>query len=446
MARRRKEDDPRPLVHLEVEGKRVPAREGEPLTAALLASGMDILSRGVKYHRARGPYCLVGRCAHCLMRVDGEPNVAACLVRVRDGMRVERQNAFPSVNVDVFTTIDWMYPRGLDHHSLFPGVPVVEKVVARVARHMAGLGTLPETAHTPEARYLEHEAEVLVVGGGPAGLAAALEAARAGAKTTLIEDQAELGAGLLAPLLRGGPDASWREETLRALVGSGARLLPSSFVFGLFREGSKGVPWAAAKAPHRGLLVVRPRALVLATGANELLPLFPNNELPGIYGARALATLIERDGVVPGERALVVGDGPEAAGIADRLREAGCEVVGVVGLGPGPQGHIVRARGRGSLAGAILQMPDGSEKRIRVDLMAISDHRSGFVDLARHAGAEIRFGEAGFAVVADDVGATRIPGVFACGEVRGRCTTEEAIRQGAAAGRAAAAFVIEEAA
>lgn len=445
MARRRKESDPRPLVHLEVEGRRIPAREGEPLTAALLASDIDILARGVKYHRARGPYCLAGRCAHCLVRVDGEPNVAACQTRVREGMRVERQNAFPSANVDVFTTIDWMYPRGLDHHSLFPGVPVVEKVVAKVARHMAGLGTLPEAAKRPEARYLEHETEVLVIGGGAAGLSAALEAARAGARTTLVDDQPDLGSGLLVPLCGGGPGPSWREETLRALEKADVHLLPASFVFGLFRENAKGLPWAAARGPERTLLVLRPRALVLATGANELLPLFPNNDLPGIFGARALANLIERDGVVPGERALVVGEGPEAEAIGTLLEKVGCEVVASVGQRPGPRGHIVRARGRGRLAGAILQMPDGTEGRVRVDLMAVADHRSGFVDLARHAGAEIRFSDGGFQVVVDEEGATRVAGVYACGEIAGPCPPEEATRQGVRAGRAAASFVREEA-
>lgn len=447
MARRTKENDPRPLVHLEVEGQRVPAREGEPLTASLLAAGMDILSRGVKYHRARGPYCLTGRCAHCLVRVDGEPNVAACQVPARDGMRVERQNAFPSATHDVFTTIDWMYPRGMDHHSLFPGVPVVEKVVAKVARHMAGLGTLPDSAHSRDARYAEHSTEVLVVGGGGAGLSAALEAARAGAEVTLLDDQPEPGTGLLAPLHGGGPSRAWREEALRELEKNGARILSSTFVFGLFREdGSPAeVPWAAARGPKRTLLVVRPRALVLATGANELLPLFPNNDLPGIFGARALANLIERDGVVPGERALVVGEGPEAEAIGTLLEKVGCEVIASVGQRPGPRGHIVRARGRGRLAGAILQMPDGTEGRVRVDLMAVADHRSGFVDLARHAGAEIRFSDGGFQVVVDEEGATRVAGVYACGEIAGPCPPEEATRQGVRAGRAAASFVREEA-
>lgn len=448
MARRTKEGDPRRIVHLEVEGQPIPAREGEPLTASLLAAGMEILSRGVKYHRARGPFCLAGRCGQCLVRVDGEANVAACQVKARDGMRVERQNAFPSASHDVFRAIDWVYPRGLDHHTLFPGVPVVEKVVARVARQLAGLGKLPDSEHSAAARHEEHRTDVLVIGAGAAGLAAAVEAARAGARVTLVDDRPEPGTSLIAPLRPGAPTLAWREEALRVLRESGARILSSTFVFGLFFEDGLDarVPWAAARGSDRTLHSLHPRAVVVATGATENLPLFGNNDLPGIFGARALALLLERDGVLPGERALVAGEGPEAEGIAALLRRHGCEVVATVGLEPGPRGHVVRARGRGRLAGAIVQLPDGSEQKLRIDLLAVAGNLSGFVDLARHAGAEIRMSADGFVVVADEAGRTRIPGVFACGEVAGRGSPEEAIRQGSETGRAAAAFARQEAA
>src|SRR4051812_47967135 len=94
-------------IRIELEGEPIPAREGEPIAAALLAAGVDVFSRSIKYHRARGPYCLSARCSHCLMRVDGEPNVFTCVTPARDGMRVERQNAFPSAEVDVFHAVDW---------------------------------------------------------------------------------------------------------------------------------------------------------------------------------------------------------------------------------------------------------------------------------------------------------------------------------------------------
>jgi sarcosine oxidase subunit alpha len=88
---------------------------------------------------------MAASCSQCLMRVDGLPNRFTCQTPVRAGMRLQRQNAFPSARVDVFASIDWLFPRGLDHHSMFAGVPVADKVMAKVARHLAGLGLLPDT-------------------------------------------------------------------------------------------------------------------------------------------------------------------------------------------------------------------------------------------------------------------------------------------------------------
>lgn len=435
-----KSHEPR-TIHLELEGERIPAREGETVAGALLAADVDVFARGVKYHRARGPFCLSGRCSHCLVRVDGEPNVTACTTRVRDGMVVERQNAFPNVSLDLFSTIDWMYPKGMDHHSMFAGVPVVEKVVAKVARQMAGLGTLPDAARSEDARYLELTTDLLVIGGGVSGLAAASAAAKAGVSVAVVDEHAELG-GRLRLGLDDGLSDGWLDARLSELREAGATLLPSTFAFGFFREDGKMV---AAKAPDRRLLVVRPRAAVIATGSSELLPLFPNNDLAGIFGARGLARMIREQGVLPGERAVVCGDGVEAEAVAALLREVGCEVVATVGLTPGPRGHVVRARGRGKVAGAVLADAGGQEHRVRCDLIAVADHRSAFVDLARHAGAHVAWRPPhGFSVVTDG-GATAAAGVFACGEVTGADRLAASAQSGEAAGRAAAAYLSQEA-
>ena len=143
-----------PEIRIEAFGASIPAYEGETVAAALLA-GKNIFSRSVKYHRPRGPYCLTGRCSHCLTRIGGVPNQFACRTRCTPNRRVEVQNVLGSPKRDALSAIDFLFPRGLDHHEMFAGVPVVEKAVAGVARHLAGLGTLPsaEAPPVPEAEY-----------------------------------------------------------------------------------------------------------------------------------------------------------------------------------------------------------------------------------------------------------------------------------------------------
>ncbi|HWV36935.1 MAG TPA: 2Fe-2S iron-sulfur cluster-binding protein [Vulgatibacter sp.] len=422
-------------IRLEFEGERIPAREGEPIAAALLAAGVDVFSRAVKYHRARGPFCLSGRCSHCVMRVDGEPNAFACTTPARDGCKIERQNAFPGVEHDVFRTIDWMYPRGLDHHTLFAGVPIVEKVVAKVARQMAGLGLLPDAARADGARFLEHEVDVTVIGGGTSGFHAALAASALGARVTVVDEQGGLGGRLRTGLHPEERTPATELDAARraALERAGVHVLSRTFAFGLYREEGLLV---AARAPERRLLVIRPRAVVLATGATELLPPFANNDLPGVYAGRALARLVHADRVLPAKEFVVAGDDrAERDAVAALLRDAGATVVAAPSL-RGPD-RILRARGRARVAGVLLAGPDGGRK-LRCEAIAVTGETSAFLDLARHAGARVEWRGSGFAVVTDERQGTGVPRIFACGEVTGRCTPKESADQGAIAGRSAA--------
>src|SRR5512138_2106086 len=101
-----------------LDGERVPARAGEPVTAALLAAGRMVVSRSAKYHRPRGPFCLAGSCGTCLVRADGLPSRRACRTPCRDGLAIETQNAVPDARHDLLGAIDPLTPRGLDHHHL----------------------------------------------------------------------------------------------------------------------------------------------------------------------------------------------------------------------------------------------------------------------------------------------------------------------------------------
>ena len=134
---------------LSFEGDDVPACAGESVAVALFASGERVLSRSIKYHRPRGFFCLAGHCGACLMRIDGKPNVRACKTPVKEGMRVERQNAFPTGAFDVLGAADFFFPKGMDHHTMMTSPRALNAVLNKVVRQLGGLGKLPETTAAP---------------------------------------------------------------------------------------------------------------------------------------------------------------------------------------------------------------------------------------------------------------------------------------------------------
>ncbi|HVU52909.1 MAG TPA: 2Fe-2S iron-sulfur cluster-binding protein, partial [Polyangia bacterium] len=183
----------------DLEGDAVRAFEGEPVAVALHAAGVHTLGRSSKYHRPRGAFCLDGHCASCYLRIDGRPNRRACTEPARAGLRCERQNAFPSAEVDLLTAADWLFPEGMDHHTMMTGSRVGNAVFLKLVREMGGSGTLPDApAAFPAAR--DEALDVCLVGGGPAGLAAARAIAEAapGARVALFDEQPAPGGSLLA--------------------------------------------------------------------------------------------------------------------------------------------------------------------------------------------------------------------------------------------------------
>src|SRR5882724_6461838 len=160
---------PKHPVELELDGETLTAEAGEPIAVALIAADKVVLCRSPKLHRPHGPYCLRGGCDGCLVRINGEPNVTSCMVACRGGERIETQNVLGTRKVDLLEATDWFFPRGIDHHHLLAGVPAASFVVQKIARHVAGLGQLPdEPRKTGTAR--REDVDVLVVGGGAAGL------------------------------------------------------------------------------------------------------------------------------------------------------------------------------------------------------------------------------------------------------------------------------------
>ena len=259
---------PGEMVTIDFEGTPVPAAAGEPVAVSLFAAGIRTLGRSTKYHRPRGLFCLDGHCASCYMRIDGRPNRRACMVPARAGLPCERQNAFPSADVDLLAAADWLFPRGMDHHTLMTGSRAGNAMFLKMVREMGGSGTLPADAAPPTATT-DEVVDACVIGGGPAGLGAAREIARAaaGARVAVFDEQDAPGGSLHA---EPGGSARARELADQARA-AGVRLTSNATAIGFFPEdvGANGSPGVLAVATEAGLVRVSARRTLYATGAYD---------------------------------------------------------------------------------------------------------------------------------------------------------------------------------
>lgn len=437
----------RDRVHLEVDGERVEAERGEPVAVAIAASGRLVLGRSVKYHRPRGAFCYSGRCDGCLMRVDGQQSVMTCRACAEDGMVVRTQNVVGSAEHDLLAATDWFYPEGMNHHEMFTWNEQVNRVMQKIARRVAGVGTLPSRPAAP-AESPEHEVDVLVIGGGPAGLHAAALTAEGGLRVALLDEEARPGGSLAwwpRPFVHRG--VSTRGVDLAAQLidrarAAGAALHAGAAAVGVYEPwedaaGARGAappfrtqrPVVCADDPER-LHRFRPRRLVIATGRNEGSPAFEGSDKPGIVSARGASILLAH-GVLVGQRVLVAGEGAAVEALASALKEAGAEV-----LGPFAESAVRRARGRPSVRSC--ELTGGA--RHECDAIVIAPPSSAVFELAAQAGVRVVFSGRGYELEAGEDGRTQAPDVRVIGAAAGAESLEQALAQ---AERAAVAIAEE---
>jgi sarcosine oxidase, subunit alpha len=398
----RRLDAVEPNASIELDGQPISACEGENTACALLAAGETIFSRSIKYHRPRGPFCLTGACAHCLMRVDGVPNIPVCQTTVHAGMRLERQNAFPNANVDVFAITDWFFPRGLNHHEMFAGVPIAEQVMAKVARQLAGLGKLPDTIAPSRAPAVTVRAEVAIVGAGAAGLAAAQTLDEAKAPYLLIERETFTGGRLVTAPAEFGAPVLWAAPPDKVRLGT--------TVVGVF-EDEEGRFLALSDGAQ--LTKLYAQRVLLCNGGQPQLLTFDNNDLPGVFAARAVSRMIRLHRLLPGKQIAVVGDPAEAKSLAALITGVGGNAV-AVGAAP------ISAHGLSAVSG-ITAVLDGKEEKLDCDAIAVCAPLAPSFELARQAGAVVGWREKDqvFAVEADADGRTASGSLFVAGELKG---------------------------
>jgi sarcosine oxidase subunit alpha len=391
-------------VTITFDGEPIKAERGEPVVAALVAAGKIALARSPKFHRPRGPACLRAACDGCLARVDERPNVMTCRVPAAEGTTVKTQNTLGSREMDLLRMTDWFFPNGMNHHELFAGVPGLQNIMQAFARRVAGLGKLPAEV-SPARSASRREADVVVVGGGAAGMAVASRAAEAGRAVEVLDDALTLGGTLEA--LSGEEAAPWAPVRARfaELVSAGRiRARASTTAAAVYGDD-------LLEVGEEGAEVLHAKALVLAPGAHDGTLAFEGNDLPGVMSARAAGWLLARGVAVGGRVVLCLDEGASGAGAAFAAAAARARVpVEVV--------HGVPVKAEGSAAVKAVIVREGNrQRRTKADALVVDAPRAPAYELCEQAGARIVHTPRGFLPETTD-GLIR-PGVFAVGEVTG---------------------------
>jgi len=319
---------------------------GDTLASALMAGGETIFGRSFKYHRPRGIMSAGVEESGAIVTVgrgdQRDPNVKATTQEIYNGLVASGQNAWPNVRTDLGAVNGLMsrfFAAGF-YYKTFMGIPPMEwgkgtgiwMKYEKLIRKAAGMGA---ASRLPDPDTYEHGhlfCDVLIVGSGPAGLAAAVAAAKAGLDVLLVEQDFEIGGDYLS---QSSTEAEpKRLAAIKELEQAGARVMTRTTAFGLYDYGVAGLlervtdhlSEAPAHTPRQRFLTVRAQHTILATGAMERMVAFGNNDMPGIMTASAANTYINRFGVLPGEKVLVATNNDSAYSPALSLVKAGADV------------------------------------------------------------------------------------------------------------------------
>ncbi len=452
------------------DGRSLTGFRGDTLAAALLANGVRLVGRSFKYHRPRGILSAGPEEPNALIELRTgarrEPNSKATTVELFDGLQASSQNRFPSLAFDLLAVNQWVSPflsAGFYYKTFMWPASFWEPVYEKLIRRAAGLGRasgVPDPDHYEKAHAF---CDVLVIGGGPAGLMAALVAARAGARVILADEDFRTGGRALAERrqIDGQPASAWAAGVLAELESfPEVRIMPRTTVFGAYDGGVYGAVERVSDhlpvpPPHQ----VRQRAwrivarrCVLAAGAIERPLVFAGNDRPGVMLAGAVRAYLNRFAVSPGRRAVVFANNDDAAATARDLAANGVGVAAIVDPRPKPSeamraaaeqsgarlltGAVIRVHGSHTVEAVEVMTADGARQRVDCDLLAMSGGWNPSLQLTTHLGARSVWRDDLAAFVPGD----RLPPGMA---VAGAASGAFALADGLAAGLREGAFAAE---
>ncbi len=432
------------------EGRPYTGFEGDSLAAALLANGVRIVARSFKYHRPRGIYSCGEEEPCALVELDrGDariPNCRAPMVALRDGLEARGQYGWPSIGFDFGRLLDYthrLWVAGFYNKTFkWPNWHVWEGSIRRIS----GLGRPLHGADPDRYERVNWHCDLLVCGGGPAGLVAALTAGRAGLRVLLAEQDERFGGCLLRERIEldDQPGVDWVNQTQAELEGlANVLLLPRTTVTGIYDHKVTTLLQRGNNRDWREChWTVRPRHILLATGAIEQGLLFPNNDRPGVMLAGAARAYLNRFAVIPGKRIVIATNNDSAYQTALDLARVGVAVSavfderqGVTGgvlkpLGdagiPVIQGaRVVDTRGSKALSRIRIETKEGRKSWRDCDLLAVSGGWAPRIHLLAHGGGRVRFDALSQSFVADKPP----PGFSTAGAVNGTVSLREAMAQ-----------------
>ncbi|YBV96487.1 sarcosine oxidase subunit alpha [Phyllobacteriaceae bacterium JZ32] len=388
---------PARAVRFTFDGQHFTGLEGDTLASALLANGVHLVGRSFKYHRPRGilsagaeePNALVGIERD---RTRRQPNVRATVQELYDGLKAVSQNRWPSLGFDIGSVNNLLSPfftAGFYYKTFMWPKAAWKSLYEPNIRAAAGLGEAPDEPDPDHYASQFAHCDVLVIGAGAAGLAAALAAAETGARVIICDEQVQVGGALRydnGASIDGQPGYEWAQETAARLAKmDNVRVLTRTTAFGYYAQNFVGLVERVTEhmarpspdLPREKLWQVRARRVILATGAIERHMVFADNDRPGIMLAAAARTYLNHYGVAVGHKVGVYTANDSAYAAAIDLKRAGIDIPAIVDLRDAPASNLVEeTRGLGIevLAGHAVQKVGGTR---RVSSMSVTPKNGG---------------------------------------------------------------------